>query len=138
MIKRLFLLPFAALVFTASAHAETVSIEPGLWDYEYAVLLGGIPLGETGKECVAADEATVSLQSAAKELNENCSISSISSIENGYAFTLTCTGDMPGEASGKVISTGDGLNVSVSGTAGPGDTPLPFRLDARATRAGTC
>ena len=137
-MKKLILLPLAALAFAATANAETVSVEPGLWDYEYTALLAGLPINQSGSECIAPENADLSLQAGAADLDNDCVISNTHRIEGGYTFTLTCLGNIAGEGSGKIVSTGDTLTLSLEGKAGPGGVLAPFNIDGTAKRAGGC
>ncbi len=130
---------FAAITLVLSpmsAGAQSLGIEPGLWRWSYTATLVGLPVEDSGRECVTAEEADTTVQDLAGGLRHDCRVSD--SVRDGEAvrFRLTCSGEISGQAEGTYRISGGAAALELDGVAGPRSMTerAPFRLRAHAHR----
>ena len=145
---RLLIASFAAVAFTGTAAAQTLSVNPGQWEYvtdmDMTLTMDGqtIPMPmdqDVSTECLTAEDAVLDPQ----ELAQNgCSISNVQTTSTTMTFDMNCSQDgmtMSGDASVVVSNGGDAadLTMNMSGTA-PGQGSMSMSVDMKTKRLGAC
>ena len=125
--------------FAAMAHAQTINVEPGEWQYSANGVLGPLPFSERGTECVAPDEASANLEELVAGLDADCAIRNV--VQDGGQLTaaIVCEGSLSLRADLDIDVTGSAARVNVIGqmTAGEG-VEFPVDLSGTAVRTGAC
>lgn len=118
------------------ASAQALGVEPGLWRWSYTATLVGLPIEDSGRECVSAEEAGTTMQDLADGLRHDCRVSDIARDGEAIRFRLTCSGEISGEADGVYRISGGAASLELDGVAGPRTMAerAPFRLRAHAHR----
>ncbi len=128
----------AIVACTSGAAADTISVRPGLWQWELKAVVGPAPITQSGTECVAADEASISFEELAADLNNACTVARLDTTPTGVSFSLVCSGDVPGQIDGVFDYSDDAAKLNAAGEANLGGAPAPLSVDANATRLGAC
>ncbi len=123
----------------ATDTSGTVSVKPGLWNWSHATELAGFPFTETNTECLPPKNAKISLTDVADALDQNCTVSSVRPVENGYNFSLSCSGEISGRALGRLTRVSDTeVAMDASGMASLAGMEAPFTFRATAKHVGAC
>lgn len=145
---RLLIASFAAVAFTGTAAAQTLSVNPGQWEYvtdmDMTLTMDGqtIPMPmeqDVSTECLTAEDAVLDPQ----ELAQNgCSISNVQTTATTMSFDMNCSQDgmtMTGDASVVVSNGGNAadLTMNMSGNA-PGQGSMSMSVDMKTKRLGAC
>lgn len=131
----------ALVAFAPMAAASDAEIEvtPGLWAYDVTALLGGLPMGDTGRECVTPAKAKRSLSRTAEALGQGCRITRTEAIEDGYRFAMACDGGVRGEVDGQIVTTAHAAVLTAEGWIGEGAQRAPVTITGSAEKiAETC
>lgn len=134
---------FSALVLAAAmalpAVGESITIPPGLWSYSGTAQLGAGQMTDTGQECFRPGNSTYNLSTAARSIADGCDLVSSSSVEDGVAFKIACTGALNGELSGEFLLQDDTAELTATGWTGTPETQMPVVISATAERlADSC
>lgn len=141
MIKGSIIAMLAATIFTAapsSANETVIDVEPGLWAWSYQTIIGQTPLSASDVECLREERAPRTLRGFAEQLDDSCSVVETQASAGVVHFTLTCNGDVPGQAKGVLKFDGDSAELSASGYADAFGFMAPFTLKGKAQRTGAC
>ena len=138
-MKSALIASFAIITLIApSALAEDtqLSVEPGRWAWKYETIIGEASLQQTGDECIKDRPMTV--ESVVRDLDNACAVGDI--VENGdeIAFSLTCSGDIPGQAKGRLKLGETQMKLDASGFANTLGFMAPFTFKAQADFKGAC
>ncbi len=128
----------AALATPNKDEEHALSIEPGAWEWTHETMIGPAPVKSTEVQCVAPDEATLSLSDIAEDLSAQCSMAEIAKIDQGYSFKLNCAGDIKGIANGKIKASEKTISLSANGAASMFGMTAPFVISAEAKHIGEC
>ena len=128
--------------FSAPALAEngtgSVTVEPGLWAWTHETIIGQMPINESSTQCIHPGQNQMSLKEMAEELNNDCQARDITETNGAYAFTLTCSGQIPGQAKGSLTKKDGVVEMRATGYANALGFMAPFTMKASATRQGDC
>ena len=125
--------------FAAMAHAQTINVEPGEWQYSANGVLGPLPFSESGTECVAPDEASANLEELVADLDADCAIRNVVQVGSKLTAALVCEGSPSLRADLDMDVTGSAARVNVIGQMSLGeDVEFPVDLSGTAKRVGAC
>lgn len=136
----------SAFCFATAADKEeqgVVVVTPGMYAWSQTTVLRVDPIEfppikETNLECLKDDKSRMSLQDIADDLDNDCVMTRIDPIEQGYAFDMTCSGDISGAVSGSLIVDGDDLRLNADGNAVALGIKARVSMNASASRQGDC
>ncbi|MEL6567382.1 MAG: DUF3617 family protein [Pseudomonadota bacterium] len=138
-MKPIFLVAIALVAAPISASADTITLPPGLWNYDGTATLGLAELRESGEECMQAGQSTYDLNKVARSIAPGCELAAATSTGDGVTFSIACTGDVKGELEGEFSFTQDAAALEAMGWTGTPDARVPLEVTATATRvAETC
>ena len=132
----------AALTITAAAHAEPITVEPGLWENVITLSMGGVEMPpQTSTECITADEATQTPEQIVQEVTDGgqCTIENMNQTPGQLSFDLACTeegtsftGSMEMTHTATVVTMAGQMSMDVQGQA--------FTVDMNGvmSRTGAC
>jgi hypothetical protein len=130
---------FASLAWAEPSPDAWVEAKPGLWNWKQETsILGVFNSKEDNLECLIPEEANIKLSKLARDLDEGCSAADVSSLPNGYAFKLVCTGDISGKANMTLTTAEDSISIRGKGSARWGIVIAGLSMKADATRVGEC
>jgi hypothetical protein len=143
-VKRILIASAAALLAVAAASADSrgdgsVTVRPGMWNWNQETSVIGIPIKEKNLECLIPEKATITLSKLAYDLDEGCHVENVVAKSNGYDFDLVCQGKYPGKAAAQLVRTSDRqMSIRAKGSARVWGIPAGFSMKADATYAGEC
>lgn len=135
--------PLACLVgvalWAAAASAQTISIEPGEWEYNLEGQFGPTAISDDGTDCVSPDEATADLADLIEGLGNDCRLTAFERAGDRLTASVVCTGNLPLHADAEVTMSDGAAEADMTGTLftdTPAEAPLAMRATAR--RIGQC
>ena len=138
----LYLLGFslAASAIPNTASAQTVSLDPGLYNYSHVLNVGGQDMGaEDLKYCVREGENTKSLDELVERLSDGgqCKLTNVSMTNSAGSADIICTEtDLGFDINGKLDARFGSDFYDVDTTTALG--PLKVILKSKVRRAGDC
>ena len=134
-MRRVFVLAvLTGLTGAPAAFADEIEVKPGMWSYEVSAMLGALPMGQTGRECVTEGEAKRSLSETAEALGQGCAIKAADPIDGGYSFKMACDGGVVGEVDGEIVATDGAAVLNAEGWIGEGVERAPVTIIGAAER----
>ena len=126
----------AFLGLAGAAFAQTYSVEPGLWEVRGEAVFSGIDIPVDTTDCVSPEDAQIDIAALLEqETGTDCKFDHA----NGSDFALSCKGETPITAAGKLDVDPQQVSLSATGTVEmEGVGPVPVSIDATAARIGTC
>lgn len=134
MTRLLFIALLAGAAVAGPALAQTVTVAPGLWQYDGTASLGPASLVDEGTECFEAGESTYSLGDAAASIAPGCALASATQTRSGFDFTIACTGELQGELAGQFTFNQDTAQLTAKGWTGAQDQRVDVSVSASASR----
>lgn len=131
---------FGSVSTTAQETETHLDVQPGLWQWSHQTRLSGIGFSEENTECLSQEMASMSLQDFVTKLDPACSVTTDESSDSTIAFSLSCTGDIKGNATGTLTRTSD-RKVSIQANGAvifDDDVSAPFQFNAQASHQGSC
>lgn len=131
---------FGSVSTTAQKPETHLDVQPGLWQWSHQTRLSGIGFSEENTECLSQDMASMSLQEFVSKLDPACSVTTNEGAGGTIAFSLSCNGDIKGNATGTLTRSSDQkLSVQANGAViFDDDVSAPFQFNAQASRQGSC
>ena len=133
-------LGLAASSFPNMAIAQTVSLDPGLYQYSHILNMGGQDMGvEELKYCVREGENSKSLDELVERLSDGgqCQLSNVSMTNSAGSADIMCTGTSLGfEINGRLDAKFGSDFYDIDTTTALG--PLKIILKSKVRRSGDC
>lgn len=139
-IATIFAASAAAICFAPQLSAQSVTLDPGLYDYSHVVSMGGRALpADTYEYCVREGRNSRTLDELVASLagDGECTVSNVNMTGSTGRADLTCTDtDLGMDISGTLEAEYGSDFYDVISRAKMG--PLPVRVDTKVRRRGDC
>ena len=138
-MKRSILFTFLLACSPAIAAADTITLPPGLWSYQGTAQMGLARLDDAGTQCMRPGQSTYDLNKVAASIAPGCALTGATSLGNGVAFSVMCTGSVKGELDGTFQFTDTSASLTAKGWTGDPGAPVDLSVAASADRVSdTC